>query len=211
MPLPPPPPPSPLPPHNSVVKTPRPDITVALRHSTMVERLVVQGVDEVKADDFLGFLQEQQALCSDPAQQPMPIRFPLMVVEGKSYSTGRFIFEAQNQAAVSGSCMMNMLDQLAKLHDSVVPGPHDNIEPLAFSICTEGPYIELWVHYTTSEGGMRNYNMNMLQICNALILEGVVDFLVVVDKVLSWASSDFVDNIAKQLASVERATRYQAT
>ena len=67
--------------------------------------------------------------------------------------------------------------------------------------------MELWgAHYTTSVSGIRKYNMNLLQTCNALILAGVVDFLVIVDRVLSWACSEFVDNVAKQLALMENAT-----
>ena len=180
---------------------------MGLRHSTMVNTLVAKGISEDQADGFLKFLQEQQSLCSSPSQHDIPIRFPLLVVEGKSYSTGKFVFEAQNQAAVSGSCMVNMQLQLDELFESFAPGSYTKKAPLAFSICTEGPHIELWVHYTTSTNGKRNYNMSILKTCHALLLAGVVDFLVVVDRVLSWASSEFADDVAKQLASVERATR----
>lgn len=192
---------------NDILHTPRPDITMGLRHSTMVNALVAKGISEDQADGFLKFLQEQQSLCSSPSQQDIPIRFPLLVVEGKSYSTGKFVFEAQNQAAVSGSCMVNMQLQLDELFGSFAPGSYTKKMPLAFSICTEGPHIELWVHYTTSTNGKRNYNMSILKTCHALLLAGVVDFLVVVDRVLSWASSEFADDVAKELASVERATR----
>ena len=209
-----PPPPSPLlPPRqvNSILKTPRPEITVGLRHATVVETITAQGVNSVDADIFLKFLQERQTLRSDPSQQSIPIRFPMLVVEGKSYSTGKFVFEAQNQAAVSGSCMLNMQHKLAQLAEPFAAAICEKREPLAFSVCTEGPHMELWVHYTTSTDGMRNYNMNILQTCHASLLEGVVEFLVVVDRVLSWARSEFVEDIAKQLASVERATRQHGT
>lgn len=133
----------------------------------------------------------------------------MLVVEGKSYSTSKSIFEAQKQAAVSGSCMMKMQHQLADLFD-LIAGSHDKKEPLVFSICTQGPYMELWGHYTTSVSGIRKYNMNFIQTCNALILAGVVEFLVIVDRVLSWACSEFVDDVAKQLALMENATRQHA-
>lgn len=191
---------------NFILKTPRPDITMGLCHSVLIESLVVAGVDVMAADDFLKSLQDQQELCSDPSREALNIRFPVLVVEGKSYSAGKFVFEAQNQAAVSGSCMMKMQHQLADLSDLFAPRSHDKKEPLAFSICTQGPYMELWAHYTTSVSGLRKYNMNLVQVCNALILDGVLDFLVIVDRVLAWACSDFVDNVAKQLALVENAT-----
>lgn len=205
-----PPPPSPLlqpRQDNFILKTPRPDITMGLRHSTLVESLVVEGVNRIQADAFLKTLQEQQTLCSDPSQEATNIRFPVLVVEGKSYSTGKFVFEAQNQAAVSGSCMMKMQHQLASLFDPFASGSHEKKGPLAFSICTEGPHMELWAHYTTSVSGRRNYNMNLLQTCHALLPAGVVDFLVVVDRVLRWACSEFLDDVAKQLALMEDATR----
>lgn len=170
-----------------MLKTRCPNITMGLRHSVLIDSLVVKGVDVMQADDFLKSLQEQQTLCSDPSQEAINIRFPVLVVEGKSYSTGKFIFEAQNQAAVSGSCMMKMQHQLADLFDLIAPGSHDKKEPLAFSICTQGHYMELWAHYITSVSGIRKYNMNLIQTCNALILAGVVEFLGIVDRVLSWA------------------------
>lgn len=101
---------------------------------------------------------------------------------------------------------MKMQHQPANLFDRIAPGSHD-MEPLAFSICTDGPYMKLWAHCTTSVNGIRKCNMNLLQTCNALILAGVEEFLVIVDKVLSRACSAFVDNVAKQLALMENATR----
>lgn len=69
--------------------------------------------------------------------------------------------------------------------------------------------MELWAYYTTSEGGVRNYNMDMFQICRALIPEGVLDLHVVMDKILDWACSGCVNDVAKQLASVEGVKRDQ--
>ena len=85
---------------------------MGLRHSTMVNTLVAKGISEDEADGFLKFLQEQHRVFSCPSEQDGSIRFPVLVVEGKSYSTGKLVFEAQNQAAVSGSCMLNMQLQL---------------------------------------------------------------------------------------------------
>ena len=85
-----------------------------------------------------------------------------LVVEGKSYATGRTIYEAQNQAAVSGSCMLNLQHQLADLTKGVAPRSGSIKDPLAFSICTQGPIMELWVHYTTSVKDGRYYNMALV-------------------------------------------------
>lgn len=89
----------------------------------------MKGVDGIRADAFLKKPQEQQTLCSDPSQEPNIICFPLLIAEGESYSTGEFVFEAQNQAAVSGSCMVKMQHQLAYLSDFFVPGFLKKEEP----------------------------------------------------------------------------------
>ena len=191
------------------VKTPRPDITAGLRQSTIYNALIARGLDEIEANGILDLLQEQQLLCSDPVQQALPIRFPHMIVEGKSYSTGRPVFEAQNQAAVSGSCMTNLQHILTDLTELASPGSYHSKAPLAFSICTEGPHIELWVHYTTFMKDIRIYNMSILKTCHASLEEGVMEFLVMVDLVMSWASTDFLNEITEQLLLVAHAERVQ--
>ena len=150
----------------------------------------------------------QQVLYSNPTQHDLPIRFPTMVIEGKSYATGKPVFEAQNQAAVSGSCMIKLQQDLADLAgctSSESSSPQK--APLAFSICTEGPHMELWVHYTTSEERTYTYNMNILRTCHASILGGVTEFLMVVDNVMRWTSNDFLNDIAQKLVSAATAER----
>ena len=205
-----PPPPRPPPKQdNSSVKTPRPDITMGFHHSVVAGKLRALGLGELDADEFLEELQYNQDLCSSPTQPALRIRFPSMVVEGKSYSTGKTIYEAQNQAAVSGSCMLNLQHQLADLTERVSPGSHQSKEPLAFSICTEGPIMELWVHYTTTVQGARIYNMNLLDICHASCPKLVRQFFMAVEGVMRWASSELLDDIAKQLDLIWRAAQQQ--
>ncbi|KAL8896487.1 MAG: hypothetical protein Q9207_007682 [Kuettlingeria erythrocarpa] len=197
---------------NPGVKTPRPDITVGLRLDLLVDALKSQGLGEIEARDFLKDLQYQQALYSNPLQPIYPLCFPSLVVEGKSYSTGKTIFEAQNQAAVSGPCMTNlqqMLSDLTELH-CVEPLPRRK-EPLAFSICSEGPILQLWVHYTTLVDKVRIHNMNILKICHASrrpsLREDVRNFLFAVDGIMKWACSDFLDQVVRQLVLVWRAVK----
>ena len=185
-------------------KTPRPIITVGLRHSTVVDALVARGLSEIEAGTILETLQEQQVLCSDPIQQKA-IQFSHLVLEGISYSTGRTIYEAQNQAAVSGSCMTNLQHMLSDLTERASGGSHRTRTPLAFAICTEGPYMELWVHYTTLMEGVRIYNMNILKVCHGSVEEGVVGFLVMVDLVMSWGSTVFLSETVEQLLLVARS------
>ncbi|KAL9629293.1 MAG: hypothetical protein Q9204_005353, partial [Flavoplaca sp. TL-2023a] len=198
---------------HSGVKTPRPDITVGLRLSLLTDALKSKGLGQIEAQDFLKDLQYQQALYSNPLQPVYPLCFPTLVVEGKSYTTGRTIFEAQNQAAVSGPCMTNlqhMLSELVELNCMAQPLPRRN-EPLAFSICSEGPILQLWVHYTTLVDKVRIHHMNILKICHASrrpsLREEVRNFLVAVDGVMAWACSDFLKEVVKQLALVWKAVQ----
>ncbi|KAL8724243.1 MAG: hypothetical protein Q9166_008060, partial [cf. Caloplaca sp. 2 TL-2023] len=207
--------PPPAPPKQDIliVKTPRPDITIGLRDTTVIEKLKAKGLRALEASDFLKALQNQQALCSNPLQPAYPMRFPPLVVEGKSYSTGRPVFEAQNQAAVSGSCMTNLQQKLTELTERTSPRSHQSKKPLAFSICTEGPIIQLWVHYTTLMDGECMYNMNILRICHAstqpFLQEGVREFFKAVYGVMQWATSDFLDGLVEQLDLVWKAGRRQ--
>ena len=120
----PPSPPSLPPPQEDMlhVKTSRPDIAAGLRHSFVVKPLKVQDLNEAEASEFLQNLQLQKILCCDPAQQALSTRLSPMVVESKSYSTGKPIFEAQNQAGVSGSCMTNLQHKFADLAKNVLSG-----------------------------------------------------------------------------------------
>jgi len=105
--------------------------------------------------------------------------------------------------------MTNLQHMLTDLTKRASPGTYHSKAPLAFSICTEGPHMELWVHYTTLTEGVRMYNMNILKTCHASIEEGVVDFLTMVDLVMNWASTDFLNEIVEQLLLLARAERVQ--
>ncbi|KAL9039410.1 MAG: hypothetical protein Q9180_002545 [Flavoplaca navasiana] len=197
----------------SMLKTPRPDITIGLRDTTVIEKLKEKGLRALEASDFLKALQNQQILYSNPLQPAYPLRFPPLVVEGKSYSTGRPVFEAQNQAAVSGSCMTNLQHKLTELTERTSPKSHQSKDPLAFSICTEGPMMQLWVHYTTLVDGERMYNMNILRICHAstqpFLQEGVKEFFKAVFGVMQWSTLDFLDGLVEQLDLVWKAGQRQ--
>ena len=88
-------------------------------------------------------------LIAVPTQRASDIVFPFTVVEGKAYSTGIQIFEAQNQAAVSGASGLKIqlsLNELVKrstTSSDVPPSLSKDQPPLFFSIYTEGPYHEL--------------------------------------------------------------------
>lgn len=91
-----------------------------------------------------------------------------------------------NQAAVSGSCM-NEDATPTRLSIGFLRVWVPQKKPLAFPIscmyCTyrRSPHGTFGPNYITSVSGRRNYNMNLLQTCRAMLPAGVVGFLVVVD------------------------------
>ena len=204
---------------SSPIKTPRPDISIGLRTVAVVDALVSHDMNTVAANDFLDYLQQtfrrntvqEPLLCSEPTQRSLNLRFPFLVIEGKSYATGKPIYEAQNQAAVSGACALKILLDLVQMaarveNGSSSPGP-DSAQSIVFSVCTEGPHHELWVHYTTTEHGVRMFNMSILKTCHISLPDGVLDFLVVLDRVLTWGASVFLDGVVGRLAKMAKRAR----
>ncbi|MCJ1258921.1 hypothetical protein MMC24_006755 [Lignoscripta atroalba] len=181
------------------VKTPRPDFTIGLRHSTISNALMERGLSRVKADDFLKVLQRERKLCSDPTQNFLNVRFPILVIEGKAYATGKTVFEAQNQAAVSGACMVNLRQQLTDLFEGAFSNPRGGKTHLAFSICTEGPQIEFWVHYALSEDNVRSHYMNIFRTCYGSLQGGLEDFLMDVERLMEWTKDEVLKEVADQL------------
>ena len=200
-----PPPPAPAAPaalpqfKQDAVKTPRPDFTIGLLNSTVSSALMQRGLSEFKADDFLKFLQRERKLCSDPTQNFLNVRFPVLVIEGKAYATGKTAFEAQNQAAVSGSCMVNLQQQLTDLFEGVFSTLGGGMTHLAFSICTEGPQIEFWVHYTLTEDNVRSHYMNIFRTCYGSLQGGLEDFLMDVERLMRWTKDEFLKEVADRL------------
>lgn len=135
-----------------------------------------------------------------PTQASLEIRFPFFLVEGKSYATSRTIYEAQNQAAVSGACSLKILHDLDDLVCKSDPENYSKRQPIVFSVCTEGPIHQLWAHYTTvDDAGDRVYYMAQVKTCDVGIWDGVSGFLQAVDNVLKWGSGEHKEAIAKQL------------
>ena len=212
----------------SPVKTPRPDITTGIKESALISALVSslssQNFNYTKAKQFLKKLQDttmpgerdgpqEPALIIVPTQRESTLTFPTLVFEGKGYSTGKQVFEAQNQAAVSGAGGLKiqmMLDELVKraTRSFDVPlTPSENQPPLVFSICTEGPHHELWAHYTVIQDGERQFNMVLLDTCHGVVLKQVERFFVQVYNVMTWTMGPFLKTVVERLREVARKAR----
>ena len=179
------------------IKTPCPDFTTGLRDRVVAAKLESIGVSTAYSDHFLRILESRNIFISCPTQSAMLLRLPSLVVEGKSYGTGKTLYEAQNQAAVSGSMMLVIQHQLSEL-----AGKGFADAPLAFSICTEGPVIELWVHYNIFKAGVRYYKMQFLLVGHASALNTMEEFFLAVLRIMRWTNSTFLDDAAEKLLSV---------
>ena len=227
MPPPPPPPPPPAMQQGPFsIKTPQPDISIGLRDNIVVKALQQAELTELEAIFFLRAMQGNLApdgsgpmLRSVPTQRPLRIRFPFLVVEGKSYATGAPIFEAQNQAAVAGACALNILHRLdvlagkadaeadAEAAAETAAETETEAGAVVFSVCSQGPYHELWVHHVSMEEGVRTYEMVILKTCNAALPEELLPFLFALDRVMAWAGDVFLGRVTRQLRKVVRALR----
>ena len=184
---------------DSAVKNPRPDSTIGYQHSTIINALIARGLSKLKADDLLKVLQFQGKLFSDPTLDYLNVRFPIQVIEGKAYATGKPMFEAENQAVVSGACMVNLQQQLIDLYEGLFPDAEQSRTPFAFSVCTEGPVIQYWVNYFLIEEGIRVHYMNLLCICNGALYDTLEVLLVKWEQLMGWYKDVFLKDISKKL------------
>ncbi|KAI9682027.1 MAG: hypothetical protein M1817_000081 [Caeruleum heppii] len=217
----------------SPIKTPRPDITTGIKESAVISALASSlsspdfNYTRTKAKQFLEKLQDAtipngrdgppgRVLIIVPTQRESNLTFPTLVFEGKGYSTGKQIFEAQNQAAVSGAggvkiqMMLNELVKRATKSSDVPLTPWKNRPPLVFAICSEGPQHELWAHYTVIEDGEHQFNMALLNTCHGIMPKQVEGFFVQVDNVLNWTAGPFLKSVVDGLGKVVMKSRYSA-
>ncbi|MCJ1428894.1 hypothetical protein MMC29_006805 [Sticta canariensis] len=163
----------------SEVKSPCLDISIGLKNAAVNKALQSQGLTEVEAKDLLDELAMPEPrnggmplLCSEPTQSSRQIRFPFFLVDGKSYATCRTLDEAQNQAAVSGAGSLKILHDLNDLVRKSDPRSYSKRQPIVFSVCTEGPIHQLWIHCTMVEDGHgdrdrdRIYYMAQIKTCD---------------------------------------------
>ncbi|KAH8726010.1 hypothetical protein GQ44DRAFT_771592 [Phaeosphaeriaceae sp. PMI808] len=117
------------------ISTPKPVITVGLAHDrfkTRHQRLLVDH-------------QASGTILSDLHAADMGMRFPFLVFEAKGHSLAGSPVDAENQAAVSGACMLTIHQDLSSVASQDSP-------EIRFSIMTAGPSHQIWVHFRHEEG-----------------------------------------------------------
>ena len=178
--------------YEGIVKTPRPAFTIGLHDSAIAGKLNRHGLSNYQKATLLDY---QGKLCSDPTPDLLNVRFPILVIESKTYASKNSVFEAENQAAVSGSYLVNLqqrfLNFCKNLPDSEACAIPTGLEtPLAFSICTKGPIIELWAHHRSdycSEGRrIPLHYVNILSICHESLEGGLQGIFMHLESLMSW-------------------------
>lgn len=175
----------------------------SLKFNNTKARRFLEKVQSTKIKSDQG-RPEEAVLVIVPTQRPSDLIFPFCVVEGKAYSTGKQVFEAQNQSAVSGACGVKMQKRLDELVELSTGRPSNDEPRLFFSVCTEGPYHELWVHYTHVEDGVDKFDQVLLEVCNLMLLKSVMNFIFLVDKIMRWGAGPFLESVVERLAKVAR-------
>lgn len=183
------------------------DCTIGLQTSTWAQALSKHGVSVWKATIFMLGLENSNAIQLHPSKSALNYRFPNIVIEGKAYTTGRTPFEAENQAAVSGSYMINALQRFADSYDQFVPNGSLRRKgtPLVFSITSCGPLIQLWVHYALVTDDTTSYHMNILKSCHACVISEMEAFLSMVDQIMSWNKDEVLPEMTSQLVELAKA------
>ncbi|KAL5121059.1 hypothetical protein ACEQ8H_000909 [Pleosporales sp. CAS-2024a] len=182
------------------VLTSKPDISLGLAHNsfTPVQRRVLR------------LLQDGGHVLSDPHQAQVGLRFPFLVVEAKGAAASGNMIGAQNRAAVDGACAMNILGDLQNVVTRITTtvqhqscsGMGDNedennlVPAIMFSVTTEGPLHELWVHYQLGD----TYQMTCHRAWRPTHLEDARDFVGCLARIVNWGKQGFRDDLLSLLA-----------
>ena len=170
------------------ISTPKPDIVVGLEDRDFEPMYRVRLAKHQKFGSIL----------SDPHMAAMGLRFPFLIAETKGLSLNGGLVAAQNQAAIGAACMLKILDDL----DNQAAMPAESMSPaeprLCFSITTEGPVHELWVHFKLGEAT----HMHNIRTWRTTHAPHVRELVFCLTRILKWAKDDFMVKIQEKLNRV---------
>ncbi|KKK14368.1 hypothetical protein AOCH_006437 [Aspergillus ochraceoroseus] len=183
------------------LKDPRPDICVGLSDDTLAEALEPARGRDI-AQSLLLDMQDISTLISDPHVTPLGLRFPFLIVEAKAGATGGNLYQAQNQAAVGLSDLRDLNGEPpdgAEASDgsgqkaAATSSKSNIVLNLAFSVTTEGPIHEFWLHFRMPEAG--DFHMVCIGTWRTTLKDGSLNFLRHLSAVLKWGNGEFKDNL----------------
>jgi hypothetical protein len=178
------------------ISTPKPDITIGFAHTGFEKHHQWCLIDH----------QASGTILSDPHAADMGIRFPFLVVEAKGLSQNGSLVGAQNQAAISGACMLAILRDLYKQADGSTVSAFDTrsasleTPPLCFSIVTAGATHEMFVHFM--HGGA--IHMHCVRSFRTTFDRESRVFVYYLSQILEWGKSPFRSSALEKLNMVPR-------
>ena len=181
------------------LKDPRPDICVGLSDESLTNALE-RTKGRSAARSFLFDLQDTSTLISDPHATPLSLRFPFLVVEAKSGATGGNLYQAQNQAAVSGSSALRIFQSLSDLHAQRLDTEAQASLNLVVSITTEGPIQEFWLHFQRHKE--EDFYMVCIGSSRTTLKDSSLEFVRRLSAVLRWGNSILRERILDMLEEI---------
>jgi hypothetical protein len=164
------------------ISTPKPDITVGLEEANF------SRLHQRRLVDY----QTSRTVLSDPHAAFMGMRFPFLIVETKGLSVHGNLVNAQNQAAIGGASMLRILKDLDETTFA-----HPTSPPLCFSIVTEGPAHELWVHFEHEE----SFHMEALKSWRMTRARDVEELVRALANIMEWGRGRFRAGVMAKLDS----------
>ncbi|KAF2816717.1 uncharacterized protein BDZ99DRAFT_373539 [Mytilinidion resinicola] len=189
------------------LSTPKPDITLGLAHTsfTPMQKTVLM------------LLQDDCRVLSEPHQAQIGLRFPFLVIESKGGAAGGNLIGAQNQAAVDGACALSILEDLRCVVARIMSqsdfvqynqeniamkqAEEDKVPVFLFSVTTEGPLHEIWVHYRVGEA----YHITCCRAWRTTRWEDAREFVQTLARIVEWGKRGFREGILNILGQIEEA------
>ncbi|RFU31547.1 hypothetical protein B7463_g4790, partial [Scytalidium lignicola] len=186
------------------LSTSEPDITLGLAHTSFTSL----------QKSVLMLLQDDCRVLSEPHQVQIGLRFPFLIVESKAGAADGNMIGAQNHAAVDGACALNILGDLQGAVTEIMPRskyarqPQSNenkerregneLLPVVFSVITEGPLHEIWVHYRQAEA----YHMTCLRTWRTTQSKDAREFVNALARIVDWGKTDFRESVLTLLERI---------
>ncbi|GKZ37611.1 hypothetical protein AbraIFM66950_009228 [Aspergillus brasiliensis] len=187
----------------------------------LAERILAQGSEHKRSSSdyssMLSVLQESSALITDPHATPLRIHFPFLILETTSHVDGS-LYQAQNKAALCGSRAIRIMEAFSDYHKSYstyieesslsygTPDPDGLPVNLAFSVTTQGPHWELWVHYRRATSTASN---SFVMVCIRSGMLNIMDDCLVLVRhlfdIMKWGSVVFAAKIKTMLREIDIA------
>ena len=101
---------------------------------------------------------------------------------------------SQNQAAVAGACALKILRDLGLTAARDQPGP----KQMLFSVVTEGPTHELWVHYQVDQA----YHSTLLRSWRTTIAREAKELVNAVGRISAWGAGELREGVLKELTAI---------